>query len=432
MQPYRMKWVQSSTKRNHVDAEAFLNEFSFVKTSKENHPFYKSQFQQELDIKSNSELSAGNQLSILANKLGYDEKVRLIQEANESLHIATHQLVCDEGGKQFTEEVIAAAERGVQVLFILEGSFWGEFKSGCVNKLKESKVNFIRTHHYLIAKSWTINLHDKLLIADSKHAITGGQNIGSWWSESTGKDKNFRDTDILVKGPVVLSMEKKFINLWLQIKPKSKILDHSIQYIAKLEQEAKKNQKLGLENYESWLNNKTPGLCRFVEQEPFNNNHHVIDTFIELTEKSKNQVILQVPAVHALYFDKARLFREKLLQKAKNENGVVLLTNGPGYFGTNMIASPFSNIHAWFSLNKLYDGTLNTAIKVLVYDYWLHSKIYYFDGLMVAIGSFNYDETAAIWSESTLLCMDDELLQNTKQLLWQDMLNSSILQTPKR
>lgn len=61
-------------------------------------------------------------------------------------------------------------------------------------------------------------LHDKIMVVDLKYGITGGQNISSAWSNYNGKDENFRDTDVLVEGPVINQMVQRIIELFIKDK----------------------------------------------------------------------------------------------------------------------------------------------------------------------------------------------------------------------
>jgi len=84
----------------------------------------------------------------------------------------------------------------------------------------------------LVAKSgWEVNRRDhrKLLVVDGKTAILGGINISSVYSSSpgggsassggsSGGDKKkglpWRDTDLLIEGPVVATLQKLFMETW--------------------------------------------------------------------------------------------------------------------------------------------------------------------------------------------------------------------------
>lgn len=428
----RTRWVKASLTTNKK-SKSDIQSIDFIQIAKQGHPFYDPSFQKTLDQKTESKLTTGNQLKLLPNHKGFSKKIELIEKAQHSISVATHQIVCDAGGQLFVDKLIAAANRNVTVRVLLEGSFWGEFGSGCSDKLKHSRVQFRRSHNYLLAKSWTLNIHDKIFVMDTDEAITGGQNIGSWWADSNGRDKNFRDTDIWVKGPVTVDMETEFLQLWeLSGADPSENLPEKVRIKLKKNAYAEKKQ-IGQQNYRNWLTSESPGMCRFVHQEPLLETHQVSDAYIELARAAQQQIIFQVPALNSLDFPKNALLFEELDKTAHNPNNqVLLMTNGRGYIGANMLPSPFSYLSAWIFTSQLYDAILDTNIQISMYDYWMHAKLYYFDGLAVAIGSFNLDSSVAIWTESTLICMDDTLIKEAKKLIKNDLFSSKFVPTPIR
>src|SRR4029077_616132 len=84
----------------------------------------------------------------------------------------------------------------------------------------------------LAAKAgWEVNRRDhrKLLVVDGQTAVLGGINISGVYSSSPGrgsqasggsgggdkkKDLPWRDTDLLIEGPVVATLQKLFMETW--------------------------------------------------------------------------------------------------------------------------------------------------------------------------------------------------------------------------
>jgi len=433
LQPKRIRFISKHSAR--TDKIGPIKDFRFLQLNDKQeslHPYLTADFQRKLDQISNSKLTANNKLKLLPNKSGFFEKIRLINEAKQSIHFVTHQIVCDEGGKYFTDSLIKAKKRGIEVLLFIEGSFWGQFGKGCIEKLQANHVTLRRSHKYLFPKNWSMNIHDKILVTDLKYAITGGQNIGSWWANSNGQDKNFRDTDVLVEGPIVLEMLEVFIGLWEQAEEnRSEKRDFKAlkSKISTLKSAHAKKQEIDTKNYTIWLKkNHQQGLCRFVHQEPFNDTHFLLDTYIFLTKHAQRQVLLQTPRLDAFSSKRNILFRDSLAAlAAKPSTSVGIVTNGPGFIGTNMIGAPFSHLYAWSSLDQVYQTIDGTKLKIFLYNHWMHAKIYYFDGIITSVGSLNFDYTNLFNSESALICIDKKLTQETQDLFLKDMIYSKML-----
>jgi phosphatidylserine/phosphatidylglycerophosphate/cardiolipin synthase-like enzyme len=89
-----------------------------------------------------------------------------------------------------------------------------------------------------------------------------------------------------------------------------------------------------------------------------------------------------------------------------------------------MIPRIFGWVFAVVTLGQAFETVKNTLLNVYVYKHWIHSKVFDFDGVAVAVGSFNFDETSAHWMEDTLICMDKELNEKASSMLASDFSHS--------
>lgn len=164
---------------------------------------------------------------------GYDAmllRVHLFRNATKSINVQTFILTNDECGRLFMYELIQAAKRGVKVRMLADqfvsnkdcdlAAFLAtvhpnlEFKyyRPAVNQLKPSKLKGM-VHGLFSFRDINQRMHNKLITVDGKLAITGGRNIeNSYYHFSTGM--NFKDRDVLVRGPVVRDMERSFDTFW--------------------------------------------------------------------------------------------------------------------------------------------------------------------------------------------------------------------------
>ncbi|MBN4077463.1 phosphatidylserine/phosphatidylglycerophosphate/cardiolipin synthase family protein [Sulfobacillus acidophilus] len=429
----KLSWANAALNEPNVNSQTLLKKraqkFNNFHAAKQNHIFLSKKFQRKLDESTNSTLSAGNSLALLPNKKGHTEKIKLIKKAEKSIYMATLQIVCDKGGEEFTENIIKASKRGVDIRIVLDGGFWGSFGQKCLNKMKEHGVKIKKTPYEYWPWSTSWQLHDKIFITDAKYAITGGQNIGSWWSESNGLDDNFKDTDVYAEGPVVLQMALRFFNIWMSLVPKDKDFKKYLTVINKKRNFFKQKKLVGEKNYKKWLKQKNPkGLCRFVAQDPHLNTFYVFDAYTLLTTHSKGRIVFHVPSLNALGSKKQEKFRKALIEHTKKQNGRVdIITNGPGLLKSRIVPWPAGNIYGFFTLNRVYDSIKGTELNTWAYHHWLHSKVYYFDALVSSIGSFNFDDSGLSWTESTLICIDPKLIKEVQALLKSDFAHSKKL-----
>jgi len=186
---------------------------------------------------SDTPLVLGNRVVILENGPStYAAMLSTIASARDSINMETYILDEDEVGKQFADALIAKQAAGVQVNLIYDGvgalktskEFFERLRSAGVQVLEFNPVNPLDAK-----RGWDVNRRDhrKLLVVDGKTAVLGGINISSVYSSSPGrgsasagapsggggdekKDLPWRDTDLLIEGPVVATLQKLFMETW--------------------------------------------------------------------------------------------------------------------------------------------------------------------------------------------------------------------------
>jgi len=405
-------------------------QINLSETSYEAHPFRDVSFQRELDKLSGTYLSADNEIAILSDKSSTEAKLELVKSARSSIYLTVFLFMCDEGGQQFLDALAVAAKRGVEVRVLIDGSLWALSYGGiCPERFATPNFQVLRTPYSFLGLGESVRLHEKLFIVDGNVAITGGQNIGSAWADSTGTDENFRDTDVLVRGPVVNDIAYRFVHLWKIGQPKEHHLEKYEALLQARSQEYLKKGSSGVQNYGTWLKDKNPkGLCRFVAQDPQLGNHRVFDVYAALAKKTQKQIAFHVPSLNGLGSTEQEQLMTTLIDTAKRRGVAVdVITNGPGFLHTKIINKTLGWIFGAYTLGQVYDSVLDTPINVYAYKYWLHSKVFSFDKLAIGIGSFNFDETGVDWIENTLICMDKDLANSTNLLFRKDILHSRLL-----
>jgi len=143
----------------------------------------------------------------------------------------TYILEDDEVGKKLADALIAKQAQGVQVNLIHDAVGTLGTSKEYFKRLSDAGINVLTFNpvNPLTAKSgWTVNQRDhrKLLVVDGRSAVLGGINISSVYSSSGGGGSGgasrggakeslpWRDTDLLIEGPVVAPLQKLFMETW--------------------------------------------------------------------------------------------------------------------------------------------------------------------------------------------------------------------------
>jgi cardiolipin synthase len=402
----------------------------FPSAKRQGHPYFSSSFQQLLDEKSHSRLSQGNTLKILINEQSHQERVKLIGEAKKSVYVMTHHIMNDEHGYEFTNAMIGAKRRGLDVRLIVEGGIpHGSFGSTCRRRLVKAGIPIARTPNFRSTWAMDLRIHDKILVIDGQIAITGGQNVGSFWAKGDGFNGYFRDTDVRVEGPVVIDMAWRLVNMWHQIKPGSGDvpLQRYEAELAKIEKSFTDKGYIGHEKYDQWLASAAPGMCRFVSQDPHQNNIDLLSTYTLLTKNAQRHIIFHVPSLNGVGDVPREELMGALRKAAASKTRVDVVTNGPGFTRNDMLSPLWGSMFARYTLGDVFDSVDGSDVNVHIYRAWIHSKVFMFDNFLVAVGGLNFDETSTRWTESALLCMDDSLVAAAKRMFAKDLANSKLM-----
>ena len=178
---------------------------------------------------SDSPLLAGNKVQLLQDGPStYKAMFAAIRAARDHIHMETYILEDDEVGQGFAQALIEKQRQGVQVSLIRDSVGTLSTPKAYFQRLVDAGVQVIEFNpvNPLTAKGgWDVNQRDhrKLLILDGKTVFLGGINISSvYTSGSSGPrvtarpaaKQPWRDTDLMIEGPVVAEFQKLFIETW--------------------------------------------------------------------------------------------------------------------------------------------------------------------------------------------------------------------------
>ena len=182
---------------------------------------------------SDTPLTVGNRVQLLQDGPStYAAMFRAIAAARDHINMETYILEEDEVGERFAAALIKKQAEGVQVNLIHDSvgtlgtskAFFKRLSDAGVQVLEFNPVNPLAAR-----AGWDVNQRDhrKLLVVDGNLAVMGGINISGVYSSSgsgrlgsgppSGGGKNalpWRDTDLLIEGPVVGTFQRLFIDTW--------------------------------------------------------------------------------------------------------------------------------------------------------------------------------------------------------------------------
>ena len=179
---------------------------------------------------SDSPLVLGNKVSLLQDGAAtYAAMFGAIRQAKNHINLETYIIEADATGDEFSDLLLQAQARGVQVNLIYDSvgaintpkAFFERLSKAGVAVLEFNPIN------PLTAKGpWQIynRDHRKLLIVDGRSVILGGINISNVYTSGSAVLQRlikppadgvaWRDTDLQIEGPVVAEFQKLFLQTW--------------------------------------------------------------------------------------------------------------------------------------------------------------------------------------------------------------------------
>jgi cardiolipin synthase len=321
-------------------------------------------------------LVLGNRVVILENGPNtYAAMFSAIAAARDSINMETYILKDDEVGQRLADVLIAKQAEGVQVNLIHDAVGTLGTKKEYFDRLAAAGINVLEFNpvNPLVAKAgWAVNQRDhrKLLVVDGRSAVLGGINISSVYSSSApgssggsmsggsrGSDKEdlpWRDTDLLIEGPVVAPLQKLFMQTW----------------------EAQKGKPLAPREYFPPLQAKGDEVVRAIGSTPDEPFSQIYVTLISAINAAESEVL-----VTNAYFVPDPQLMQTLIDAAARGVDVKLIV--PSTTDSSLV------FHAG---RAHYEPLLRGGVKLYERrEALLHAKTAVIDGVWATVGSTNLD-----------------------------------------
>ena len=350
-------------------------------------------------------------------------RVNIIENAEESLDISYYTIHDGISTDIFLASILEAADRGVQVRFILDGIFHhleGNLEDVIYAFSDHPNIALKFYEPFSILKPWTWNnrLHDKFIIADNKIAIIGGRNIGDkYFAKDDDNIKVVNDRDVLIlntnmedySNSVISEMEDYFNLVWnykYSVYPKKNLTDRQIRNGDEKSEDLKdrlENIKTSnpeiFENNFNWEKNTFPAKKITLVHNPIESLNKEPWVYYELTnlaKASKDSIFIQSPYI----IPTRNMLRILDIDSIKAKN-IDILTN-------SLYASPNPFAIAGYMNHR--KNIVDNSSKV--YEFQgpgsIHAKSYIFDERISAVGSFNFDSRSVHLSTETVVIIDSE------------------------
>jgi len=143
--------------------------------------------------------------------------LRLIDEAERSIHIMVFILGRDDVGRGIVRALAGKAAQGVRVRLLLDSLGCLTTRGRFVQPLRDAGG---QVAHFLpvlsIRRRWSANLrnHRKIVVVDGEAAMVGGMNLDARFMGPRPDEKRFLDAAVFLRGPAAADIEDVFASDW--------------------------------------------------------------------------------------------------------------------------------------------------------------------------------------------------------------------------
>ncbi|MFA1259986.1 phosphatidylserine/phosphatidylglycerophosphate/cardiolipin synthase family protein [Xanthomonas axonopodis pv. nakataecorchori] len=347
------------------------------------------QFKREMSVLLGPAILPGNRIDVLNNgREIFPAMLEAIRSAQHTITFETYIYWSGEIGREFSDALSERARAGVDVRVTID---WGgslKMDHALVDTMTEAGVEVHRYRPLAWYNLHRINnrTHRKLLVIDGRIGFTGGVGVADQWMGDAQDPDHWRDTHYRIEGPVVAQVQTAFNDNW--IKTTGRVVNGARYYPA-LEAVGDSDAQLfvaspagGSESMHLMYLIAIAAACRTID-------------------------------LAAAYFVPDALITRALLEA--RSRGVSIRVLLPGKH-IDAVSVRLASKASWEPL-------LQAGIEILEYQpTMLHTKLLIIDGLLVSVGSTNFDiRSFRLNDEASLNVYDRTLAARMTEVFERDL-----------
>ena len=338
------------------------------------HALSDAAFARELGVLLGPPFLDGNRVTTLINGDEiFPAMLAAIRSAEISITFETYIYWSGDIGHAFADALAERARHGVKVHVLLDWVGSAKMDEQLIKGMKDAGIQVHKFHPPHWSKLGRLNnrTHRKLLVVDSRLAFTGGVGIAPQWTGRAQDPLHWRDTHFQVEGPVVAQMQAVFMDNWIKVT--GHVL-HGPRYFAPLASGG------GMR-------------AQVFSSSPSGGSESMQLMYLLAIGAATRSIDLS-----AAYFVPDGLTRDALLEALRR--GVVLRIVVPGeHIDSDAVRG--ASRASWGPL--LQAGAVIAEYAPTMY----HCKVMIVDGLLVSVGSTNFDNRSfRLNDEATLNVLD--------------------------
>jgi cardiolipin synthase len=290
----------------------------------------------------------------------FDLLEKLIDDAKHTIHLQTYIFDFDDTGKSMLHCLTNAAQRGVNILLIVDGYASQDLPLHVIAHIKNSGIRFHFFNRLLRSKYFYFGrrLHHKVTVVDGEHALVGGINISDHYND-TVEHLAWLDFALYLHGTKAKDLERVCDHM-----AKFEVME-SIKSRLRIRRKYDGTQTQQIEiKINDWVRGK----------------REITNTYVKMLRQAQSQVTIM-----SSYLLPGGIIRSQLKKASKRGVKIRLIMTG------------ISDVPiAKHAERYMYSFLLRNNIEI--YEYQkniLHAKMAVCDGQFLTIGSYNVNNISA-------------------------------------
>lgn len=178
-----------------------------------------AEFRHELSVLLGPPILDGNRVSNLENGTEiFPAMLEAVRGAKRSITFETYIYWSGDIGREFADALSERARAGIPVHVLVDWVGSQKMEEALVVRMQEAGVQFRRYHplHWYHLVRMNNRTHRKVLVVDGKVGFTGGVGIADNWDGDAQDPDHWRDSHYRIEGPAVAQMQAAFMDNWIK------------------------------------------------------------------------------------------------------------------------------------------------------------------------------------------------------------------------
>lgn len=351
-----------------------------------------AQFQRSMSVMLGPQILDGNRFDALLNgDQIFPAMLEAIRGAQKTITFETYIYWSEAIGKQFADALSERAHAGVKVHVLIDWVGSSKMDQSYLAAMEQAGVEVEKYHPLRWYNLGRLNnrTHRKLLVVDGRIGFTGGVGIAGQWTGNAQDPEHWRDSHFRVEGPVVAQMQAVLLDNWM--KTTGKVL-HGPAYFPPL-------SPVGA------------GRAQMFSSSPTGGSESMHLMYLLAITAAQRSIHLS-----SSYFVPDDMTRQALIDAVKRGVRVQIITPGE-HIDTETVRR---------ASRGLWKDLLAAGVEIHEYQPTMyHCKVMIVDGLLVSVGSTNFDDRSfRLNDEANLNIYDAEFAHRQIEVFQQDMKKS--------